>query len=197
MTTASRFLCGAAVLMIGLATALADVLQDHGNLPPAGTGLTRDTSGHESRPESTQAQDPIQDGTHVRDQAQDSPAEDSAAADPERARCLSRCGAQEVRCSSEVRRARSECSRKASTAGREPFARTGDYTYFCSYFGDPGRNCASGGADCQARFARRHSLCLDAMSNNVAALRYDCFKSERDAQGFCREELRDCRATCE
>jgi hypothetical protein len=112
-------------------------------------------------------------------------------------RCVSQCEAAESKCSGEVRRARQQCSKNAANAGRDPFTmRSNDYSYFCSYFGD-GRRCANGyGRGCQARFTQRYGLCVDAMYNNIAAMRYDCQRNEKDAQGFCREELRDCKAAC-
>jgi hypothetical protein len=113
-------------------------------------------------------------------------------------RCISQCEAAESKCSGEVRRARQQCSKSAANAGRDPFTmRSNDYSYFCSYFGDARRCGASGyGRGCQARFTQRYGLCVDAMYNNIAAMRYDCQRNEKDAQGFCREELRDCRAAC-
>jgi hypothetical protein len=35
------------------------------------------------------------------------------------------------------------------------------------------------------------------MQQNIAALRYDCYRNERDAQNICRSELRDCQAACQ
>jgi hypothetical protein len=32
---------------------------------------------------------------------------------------------------------------------------------------------------------------------NLASLRYDCFRTERDANAQCREDLRDCKTACE
>lgn len=132
---------------------------------------------------------------------------------PTREACMSHCTAAESRCGSEVRRARTECSRSASTAGRNPMSgrnpttgrevvdpMTGraDLGYFCRYFERPARQCGSDvySRGCQARLSQRYGLCLDAMSNNIGEMRYDCYKSERDAQNFCRDELRDCKAAC-
>lgn len=116
---------------------------------------------------------------------------------PPRTGCLSQCDAAEARCGSEVRRARQQCSKTAANGGREPLGRNYDLAYFCAYFDQPGRRCGPGayGRDCQARFAHRYGLCVETL-NNVAAMRYDCYRSERDAQNFCREELRDCKAAC-
>jgi hypothetical protein len=33
--------------------------------------------------------------------------------------------------------------------------------------------------------------------NNIASLRYDCFRTERDANNQCREDLRDCNTACQ
>lgn len=128
---------------------------------------------------------------------QSAPASD-AEQPPTRATCLTHCSASEARCSRDVRRARQDCSRNAASAGRDPFTGRTDYGDFCSYFANPGRNCGSDyySRSCQARLAQRHGLCLDAMEN-VAALRYDCFRGERDAMNQCREELRDCKAACQ
>ena len=116
-----------------------------------------------------------------------------------RATCLSHCDAAEGRCGSEVRRARSECSRRAAMSGREPFTRDNDYSYFCSYFRSGGRHCGADrySAGCRERLAQRYGICVDAMYNNIASMRFDCFKNERDARNLCREELRDCRAACQ
>jgi hypothetical protein len=121
-------------------------------------------------------------------------------AKPSRANCISRCNTAEVRCGAEVRRSRQECSRNAAVAGRDPLsARGNDYTYFCGYFANPARGCGGGfyAHSCAARFQQRHAQCLDALHGDIAGMRYDCFRAERDAQNMCREELRDCRATCE
>lgn len=111
--------------------------------------------------------------------------------------CIKQCDAAESRCSSQVRRARQECSKRAATAGRDPMSMRNDYASFCGYFSNS-RACGSGqySRGCQNRFARTHGLCIDKMYGNIAAMRYDCYLSERDAQGFCRNELRDCRAVC-
>jgi hypothetical protein len=112
--------------------------------------------------------------------------------------CLARCEKAESACSTQVRRARQDCSKKAATAGRDPMSMRRDYsTYFCGYFGSPSR-CSRDplARDCSSRFSRRHGLCVDAIQDNIAAQRYDCYLNERDAQTFCRDELRDCKETC-
>lgn len=127
----------------------------------------------------------------------DSKASDSARA-PTHESCVNHCNAAESKCSSEVRRARAQCSRNAASSGRDPYTGRNDYTYFCRHFDNPSRVCGSDvyTGSCQARFAQRYGLCVDAMYNNIASMRYDCYKNERDAQDFCREELRDCKSTC-
>jgi hypothetical protein len=130
-------------------------------------------------------------------------ADNGGPAVPTRASCMSQCQAAEARCSREVRTARRDCERVAANGGRNVFtgrsANYGiDYGQFCSYFANPDMNC---GADyysrsCQARLARRHGICLDAMQN-IAALRYDCFRTERDANNQCRADLADCKAACQ
>jgi hypothetical protein len=133
---------------------------------------------------------------------------------PPRATCMSQCAANEQRCSRDVRQARSECQRVAANGGRDVF--TGrpatygsdsanrrepdngiDYRAFCNYFANPDLSCGSGyyGRSCQQRLASRHGICLDAMKN-VAQLRYDCYRTERDANKQCRADLSDCKAAC-
>jgi hypothetical protein len=109
------------------------------------------------------------------------------------ASCAVQCNSASSRCSSEVRRARQQCSRGAATGGRDPFdsAATFDSALFCSYFRRP-RNCGPG---CEARFARHFDMCVNAM-DNTASMRHDCFVQERQAENFCRQELRDCEAAC-
>ncbi|HKE96753.1 MAG TPA: hypothetical protein VKB34_20755 [Povalibacter sp.] len=118
---------------------------------------------------------------------------------PAQSGCVNYCNAAESRCSSEVRRARAECSKRAANAGRDPFTmRNNDYTYFCGYFGN-NNACGSGSysAACRSRFSRTYGLCIDAVQQNIASMRYDCFLTERTAQNYCRDELRDCKAQCQ
>jgi hypothetical protein len=114
------------------------------------------------------------------------------------ATCVKRCETAESACSTQVRHARQDCSKKAASAGRDPMLMRRDYsTYFCGYFGSNAR-CARDpySKECNSRFQRRHGLCVDAIQDNIAAQRYDCYLNERDAQGFCRDELRDCKSAC-
>ena len=109
--------------------------------------------------------------------------------------CVSQCGLADGKCNSEVRQARQECSRKAANSGRDPMTmRNNDYTYFCSYFRNPGRR---GPGNFDARFNQHYSVCVDLMQQNIASMRYDCYRNERDAQNICRTELRDCQAACQ
>jgi hypothetical protein len=112
--------------------------------------------------------------------------------------CVTQCNRAEGRCGAKVRNARTQCSRNAANAGRDPFTgRSKDTSYFCGHFSQADNECrrdAYGG--CQARFQHRYGVCVDAMYN-IAAMRFDCIKSEREALGFCREELRDCTAACQ
>ena len=119
-------------------------------------------------------------------------AEDAKSA---RQQCISQCELANGTCNSEVRQARQECSRNAANAGRDPMTlRSNDYSYFCSYFRNPGRRGPGNFAD---RFSEHYQLCVDVMQQNIAALRYDCYRNERDAQNICRSELRDCQAACQ
>jgi hypothetical protein len=141
--------------------------------------------------------------------------------DTTRTACMNHCASADTRCGSEVRRARSDCSRLAASGGRDPFGstrgtmtsgpmtnqpqardpmtgRTYNYAYFCDYFNNPGRACGNDryAQACQMRFANRYNICVEVMDNNVASAKYDCYKSEKDAQNYCRDELRDCQAAC-
>lgn len=108
--------------------------------------------------------------------------------------CVNQCDIADGNCNSEVRRARQECSRNAANSGRDPMTmRNNDYTYFCSYFRNPGRR---GPGNFDARFTQHYNLCIDVMQQNIASLRYDCYRNERDAQNICRTELRDCQTAC-
>lgn len=135
--------------------------------------------------------------THAGDAPPPAIAAKSTAATPV-ASCIARCEKAESTCSTQVRRARQDCSKKAANAGRDPMLMRHDYTmYFCGYFGSP-RHCARDplSRNCSSRFNRRHDLCIDTIQDNIAAQRYDCFLNERDAQTFCRDELRDCKEIC-
>jgi hypothetical protein len=109
--------------------------------------------------------------------------------------CISQCEISNGTCNSEVRQARQECSKKAANSGRDPMTmRNSDYTYFCSYFRNPGRR---GPGNFNDRFTQHYNLCIDVMQQNIAQMRYDCYRNERDAQSICRSELRDCQASCQ
>ncbi len=125
---------------------------------------------------------------------------------PKHSTCLSQCASNEQRCSREVRLARTECQRVAANNGRDPFTgRQGgyderylDYSDFCGYFAHPDANCSSGyySNACQRRLQYRHGICLNSM-RNIASMRYDCYRAERDANIECRADLSACRAACE
>jgi len=125
---------------------------------------------------------------------------------PKHSTCLSQCAANEQRCSREVRLARTECQRVAANNGRDPFTgrqggydeRDLDYSDFCGYFANPGTNCSSGyySNTCQRRLQYRHGICLNSM-RNIASMRYDCYRAERDANTECRADLSSCKAACE
>lgn len=110
--------------------------------------------------------------------------------------CINQCDKANGSCNSEVRQARQECSRKAANSGRDPMTmRNNDYTYFCSYFRNPSRH--NGLGNLNARFTQHYNLCIDVMEQNIASMRYDCYRNERDAQNICRTELRECQASCQ
>jgi hypothetical protein len=122
---------------------------------------------------------------------------------PPRATCVNRCEAAEGRCSRDVRTARRDCERVAANGGRDVFTGRNDaygidYGRFCSYFANPGSACGSDyyTRSCQSRLVVRHGICIDAMEN-IAQQRYDCFRTERDANNQCRAELADCKAACQ
>ena len=125
---------------------------------------------------------------------------------PKHSTCLSQCGANEQRCSREVRLARTECQRIAANNGRDPFTgrqggydeRTLDYSDFCGYFAHPAVNCSAGyySNSCQRRLQYRYGICLNSM-RNIASMRYDCYRAERDANIECRADLSSCKAACE
>jgi hypothetical protein len=124
------------------------------------------------------------------------PAEQPTAADTSRRNCISQCEILNGTCNSEVRQARQECSKKAANSGRDPMTmRNDDYTYFCSYFRNPGGRRGPG--NYTDRFVQHYSACIDVMQQNIASMRYDCYRNERDAQNFCRTELRQCQASCQ
>ena len=109
--------------------------------------------------------------------------------------CVNQCEISNGTCNSEVRQARQECSKKAANSGRDPMTmRNNDYTYFCSYFRNPGRR---GPGNFNDRFTQHYNVCIDVMQQNIASMRYDCYRNERDAQSICRGELRDCQAACQ
>lgn len=133
-------------------------------------------------------------------------AQDKAPKPPKHSTCLSQCAANEQRCSREVRLARTECQRVAANNGRDVFTgRQGgyderylDYSDFCGYFAHPAANCSSGyySNACQRRLQYRHGICLNSMKN-IASMRYDCYRAERDANIECRADLSSCKAACE
>lgn len=181
------------VLCTALLTLLATLVRAD-DLAPSGADETA-VASLASTSEPTEASQDSNDRT-LDQAANETPNADARPASPPSA-CIKQCNAAETRCSSQVRRARQECSKRAANAGRDPMRAHSDYAYFCGYFSDPGA-CGSDRyrRGCQNRFVRAHGLCVDKMYGNIAAMRYDCYLSERDAQSFCRSELRDCRAAC-
>ncbi|HEY0681528.1 MAG TPA: hypothetical protein VGD45_04305 [Steroidobacter sp.] len=120
----------------------------------------------------------------------------SAPAQTARQACVNQCELANGACNSEVRQARQECSRNAANSGRDPMTmRNNDYTYFCSYFRDLGRR--GGPGNFAARFSHHYDVCIDVIQQNIASMRYDCYRNERDAQNICRAELRECQASCQ
>ena len=131
---------------------------------------------------------------------------DNAASEPDRTTkpsaalsarkaCINQCELANGTCNSEVRQARQECSKNAANSGRDPMTmRNSDYTYFCSYFRNTGRR---GSGNYAARFAQHYDVCIDVIQQNIASMRYDCYRNERDAQNVCRAELRECQAACQ
>jgi hypothetical protein len=118
-----------------------------------------------------------------------------SSAETSRKTCVNQCNLANGNCNSEVRRARQECSRNAANGGRDPMTmRNNDYTYFCSYFRNPGY---PGPGNFDARFAQHYRLCINLMQESIASMRYDCYRNERDTQNICRTELRDCQASCQ
>jgi hypothetical protein len=129
------------------------------------------------------------------EKATNKPTGKQAAAENARQACIKQCSLADGKCNSEVRQARQECSRNAANSGRDPMTmRNNDYSYFCSYFRNPGRR---GPGNFEARFTQHYDLCVDVMQQNIASMRYDCYRNEKDAQNICRSELRDCQAACE
>lgn len=119
-----------------------------------------------------------------------------SAAESARRTCINQCEIANGSCNSEVRQARQECSKKAASSGRDPMTmRNNDYTYFCSYFRNPSRR--DGPGNFTARFTQHYNVCIDVMQQNIASMRYDCYRNERDAQNICRTELRECQAACQ
>jgi hypothetical protein len=122
---------------------------------------------------------------------------------PSRPSCLNHCQASEGRCERDVRSARRDCERDAANGGRDVFTGRSnvyapDYSQFCSYFASPEVNCGSDyySSKCQLRLGQRHGICLKEMQN-IASLRYDCYRTERDANKQCRAELAACSAACQ
>ena len=126
----------------------------------------------------------------------DRAARQPSSAESARQTCINQCELANGICNSEVRQARQECSRNAANSGRDPMTmRNDDYTYFCSYFRNPARS--GGPGDFAARFSHHYDVCIDVIQQNVASMRYDCYRNERDAQNICRAELRECQAACQ
>ena len=172
---------GRAAAWVGTVCALLSVL----GATVAGQGLTDDTAA----PLVPQAIAPQVE------KATNKPGDASRKQTAARQACIKQCGLADGKCNSEVRQARQECSRNAANSGRDPMTmRNNDYTYFCSYFRNPGRR---GPGNFEARFSQHYNLCVDVMQQNIASMRYDCYRNEKDAQTICRSELRDCQAACQ
>lgn len=142
-------------------------------------------------------------GVSIADETSSAPeraASQPASAENARRECVNQCELANGTCNSEVRQARQECSRNAASSGRDPMTmRNNDYTYFCSYFRNQSQfgGRRGGPGDFAARFSHHYDACIDVIQQNIASLRYDCYRNERDAQNVCRTELRQCQAACQ
>jgi len=111
--------------------------------------------------------------------------------------CVRECTRSSARCTADVQRARSQCSRTAAVEGQDPMSSPRDVEMFCGYFRSA-LACNTKNADkhCVERFRARYNQCLAAVRPNVMSSRYDCFQEERQASGMCRGELNDCKQAC-
>lgn len=128
--------------------------------------------------------------------AQESKTEAKQAETPQ-SLCVRECTRSSARCSADVQRARSQCSRTAAVEGDDPMRSNRDVEVFCGYF-RKAMACDNNHADkhCVERFRARYNQCLAAVRPNVMSSRYDCFQEERQAEGMCRSELNDCKQSC-
>jgi hypothetical protein len=118
-------------------------------------------------------------------------------ADSPQSLCIKECTRSSARCSADVQRARSQCSRSAAVEGQDPMSSPRDVELFCGYFRSA-LACNTKNADkhCVERFRARYNQCLAAVRPNIMSSRYDCFQEERQAEGMCRSELNDCKQAC-
>jgi hypothetical protein len=122
---------------------------------------------------------------------------DSKQAESPQNLCVRECTRSSARCSADVQRARSQCSRTAAVEGDDPMRSNRDVEVFCGYF-RKATACDSNHADkhCVDRFRSHYNQCLAAVRPNVMSSRYDCFQEERQAEGMCRSELNECKQAC-
>jgi hypothetical protein len=115
-----------------------------------------------------------------------------------REQCLAHCARADAECGSAARAAKKQCARNAANNGLDPISlRRDNAALFCGYYSGNHCDFARHRGRCERRFSMRHDLCIDMYTKNTAQLYLACNDSERNAVGMCRQELGDCRASCE
>jgi hypothetical protein len=112
--------------------------------------------------------------------------------------CLRYCATADTQCGSAARRAKTQCARNAATSGMDAVTlRRNNANLFCGYYMDNHCDYARHRDRCEQRFRLRHGMCMDAYTKNTAQQYLACNESERTAVAMCRQELGDCRASCQ
>ncbi len=111
--------------------------------------------------------------------------------------CVAQCERDEGECRSLNRRGRQECMRAVGFNSAGGVTTTNPAAANCAFFGAARCDFALDRGECLARVSARQQACVEVLGGTVASRRQDCEVSARDADRFCLDELRECRASCE
>ncbi|MGH8174809.1 MAG: protein kinase domain-containing protein [Steroidobacter sp.] len=117
--------------------------------------------------------------------------------DSRRQQCIAQCERDEGECRSINRRGKQDCMRAVAFNGSGRLTTTNPSAASCAFFGRDRCIRAVNREACAARIADRYKTCLDVLGGTVVSRRQDCEDNARESEQMCRDELRDCRASCE
>lgn len=120
----------------------------------------------------------------------------ASSVDARREACVAQCARDEGECRSLNRRGRQDCMRTVGFGGNAGVAGRNPASASCAFFGAARCDLAADHGACIARVSQRQEACVDMLGGTIVSQRQDCEDISREADRFCMDELRECRAAC-